>query len=263
MPPKISIAALAALENAGINPQTSQIVGGSSGGFPSTSTFNPPQELYSLDQILINGVLLPLAEMPKTSLMLDTDEKKSPGSDFKTYTSKGLEQKPIEIKLLLFRDAWTRKDWFAEWARISQLIPAKKLDKRNGISVFHPVLAEIGIGSILFTERGAIVRERGQIFSVTLRGLDPKRIKIGGGSKKAVPKVDPIRARGPNGNLITAAEFFTQSLVAQSKPPGDNLSKTNIYPGNVVFPQKTEEPIQSVPPGNQSLEKRLPSIYRK
>jgi hypothetical protein len=255
MPPKISIAALAALENAGINPQTSQIVGGSSGGFPSTSTFNPPQELYSLDQILINGVILPLAEMPKTSLMLDTDEKKSPGSDFKTYTSKGLEQKPIEIKLLLFRDAWTRKDWFAEWARISQLIPAKKLDKRNGISVFHPVLAEIGIGSILFTERGAIVRERGQIFSVTLRGLDPKRIKIGAdGSKKAVQDPELANKQGK----------ASKQYPPNTSPPGVNFSRAPVYPGKVILQSREPSPpISSVPPSDAPLQSRLPPLYQK
>ena len=257
MPPKISIAALAALENAGINPQTSQIVGGSSGGFPSTTLFNPPQELYSLDQILINGVILPLAEMPKTSIELDLDAKKSPGSDWKTYVSKGREQKPVEIKILLFRDQWTRKDWFAEWARISPLIPAAKLENRNGVTVYHPILAEMGITLLLFTERGAIVKEKGQIFSVTIKGLDPKRIKIGG-SKKAVQKKDVLRARAG-----TAEEIFAQKLIAASKPPGDNLKKSNVYPGGVVFPVKTEEPIQSVPPSNTPLSSRLPSIYSK
>ncbi len=257
MPPKISIAALAALENAGINPQTSQIVGGSSGGFPSTTLFNPPQELYSLDQILINGVILPLAEMPKTSIELDLDAKKSPGSDWKTYVSKGREQKPVEIKILLFRDQWTRKDWFAEWARIAPLIPAAKLENRNGVTVYHPILAEMGITSLLFTERGAIVKEKGQIFSVTIKGLDPKRIKIGG-SKKAVPVKEKLRARAG-----TAEDIFAQKLIAESKPPGDNLKKSTLYPGTFVFPVKTEEPIQSVPPSNTPLSSRLPSIYRK
>lgn len=243
----------AALQRAGVNSQTVAVRAAAAGTWPANLTGPAPGRLGPLDQISIAGVLLPLAEMPRTGLKLDVDAKKAPGGDYKSYTSKGLEQEDIEIKLLLFRDLLTGTDWWEEWYKVSPLFPARKLDKRNGVSVYHPSLYEIGTTSILFTARSDIQRQSTQFFTVTLKGLDVRRIKTGGASKKAVQ--DPrIGSRGPDGKFQSAEDQYNK--------PGVNYSGQPRYPGPVVVPKR--EPLQSLP--NQSVPPSpaptLPAIYQ-
>ena len=242
----------AALQRAGVNSQTVAVRAAAAGTWPANLTGPAPGRLGPLDQISIAGVLLPLAEMPRTGLKLDVDAKKAPGGDYKSYTSKGLEQEDIEIKLLLFRDLLTGTDWWEEWYKVSPLFPARKLDKRNGVSVYHPSLYEIGTTSILFTARSNIQRQSAQFFTVTLKGLDVRRIKTGGASKKAVQDKELQSRQGE----------ASQQYPGNSNPPGANYSGQPRYPGPVVVPKR--EPLQSLP--NQSVPPApaptLPTIYQ-
>lgn len=254
--PKISVNALAALEEAGV-PASSVVASGATSGFPSTTTYNAYGELWTFDQIFIWGVILPLAETPKTSLKLKIDKKKAPGSDYETYTSKGLEQEPVEIKLLLWRDR--NVDWFAEWAKIAPKIPERKLDRRNGVTVYHPVLAEIGVTSVVFTGRTTLVRERGQIYSVTLTGYDPKRIRQGTG-KKAVQDKELASRQGK------ASGQFADTTTRNAYPPGKNFTSAPDYPGPVVRQSRGAggypPPSSVAEPANPPLQSRLPPIYQ-
>ena len=147
-------------------------------GFPLPGT----STLYVLDRINILGVDLPLAGPIEGGLELDIEKRKEPGSDYSTYVSHGIDATPIRIRLLLFRDLISKKDWFAEYAKIKDRLVGRFLSTRNAVPVFHPLLNEENINQIVFVKRSMLTQQRGLLFTVTLEGFNPKSLRIGSGA---------------------------------------------------------------------------------
>lgn len=166
-----------------------------SASFPQTTAFPLPGEgLYELDRITILGVQLPLEKMPEGALVLDVDKKKEPGSDYSTFVSQGFDADPIKIVVLLWRDQQTGKDWFAEWDKVKDKIVAKNLNKRNAVSVYHPILHLEGVDSLLIKRKSFPILRKGLFFAIELEGYDPRRVRQGGHSKK-VEQDKTLRSR--------------------------------------------------------------------
>lgn len=161
--------------------------------------FPPPGStvLFALDSIMIKGVTLPLDGLPEGGTSLVVEKKKADGSDFSTYTSHGLEGDPVRIRIQLWVDQATGKDWFAQFDKVRSALIQKTLSKRNAIPVYHPFLAAEGIDSIIFTKRSLPVRLRGLIFAVQLEGLDARtaRIGSGGSASKKVEQDKQLQTR--------------------------------------------------------------------
>lgn len=155
-------------------------------GFPLPGTAT----LYVLDRVNILGVDLPLAGPIEGGLELDIEKRKEPGSDYSSYVSHGIDATPIRIRLLLFRDLTSGKDWFAEYAKVKDRLVGRFLSTRNAVSVYHPLLNEEGINQIVFVKRGMLTQQRGLLFTVTLEGFNPKALRIGSGGSSAKVKQD-------------------------------------------------------------------------
>ncbi len=112
-------------------------------------TFEFPDS-NSLDRILIDGVAMLLREMPR------------------------IDGEQVTLVLRLFKNDC--EDWLTNWDKIRDRIPAKSLDQSGYLPVSHPVLSSYGIPALLFTERRFPVREEGECYSVTLKGVPPKRM---------------------------------------------------------------------------------------
>jgi hypothetical protein len=114
-------------------------------------TFEFPDS-NSLDHILIDGVAMPLRDMPR------------------------IDGEQVTLVLRLFKN--DHEDWLANWAKIRDRIPAKSLDLSGYLPVSHPVLSSYGIPALLFTERRFPLRDDGDCYSVTIKGIVPKRVTV-------------------------------------------------------------------------------------
>lgn len=164
---------------------------------PSFTKFPLPGSgtLFALDAVSIKGVVLPLDGLPEGGTSLVVERKKADGSDYATYTSHGLEGDPVRIRLQLWVDMATGKDWFAELDKVVDAMIQKTLSKRNAIPVYHPFLAREGVDSVIFTKRSLPVRLRGLIFAVQLEGLDARTARIGSGGSKKVAQDKQLQTR--------------------------------------------------------------------
>lgn len=163
--------------------------------FPQTNGFpQPGPGLYEVDRITILGVTLPLAKSPEGALELDVDKKKEPGSDFATYVGQGLDSSEIKITIRLWREPGG-KDWWVEWEKIRDKLIAKKLSKRNAVTVYHPILHAEGVDSLIITRRTFPQQEKGLFYTVELSGRDPRRINIGSNSTKKVQQDKELKSR--------------------------------------------------------------------
>jgi hypothetical protein len=134
-----------------------------------------------LDRIEILGKTLPLNSPIDTGTVLDVEKRKQPGSDYSSYVSHGIDSMPITIELLLFKDLTSGRDWYSDYETIRPQLVPRFLSQRNAVPVYHPFLNLEGINSIIFTERSIPKRSHGNFFVVTLRGYNPKTLRIGNG----------------------------------------------------------------------------------
>lgn len=183
-------------------------------------------QLHPIDFITIMGVDLPLAEMPSGGLSLDIDKRKEPGSDYSRYVSQGKDSETIKIKILLFRDEWTGKDWWDNWGLIKDRLIAEKFDKRNAVSVAHPFLQLDGIDSILFTKRPLYEHDKGLMFTVALEGRDIRYTrglgsgKKTGGKSKTVTQDPSLSTRSGSAAPASSGNIKTPAGKAANKPGG-------------------------------------------
>jgi len=158
---------------------------------PGTATLHP------LDRVRILNYVLPLARPIETGIELDIEKRKEPGSDYSAFVSHGIDAIPVKITLSLFKDLTSGKDWMSDYLRIKDRLVARRLSRRNAVSVYHPFLDMHGINEIVFVKQSIPSHDRGLIFHVTLEGYNPKVLRIGSGA--ATTKLEQDRL------LITAA----------------------------------------------------------
>jgi hypothetical protein len=212
--------------------------------------------LYILDCITILGVQLPLARPIEASTELDIEKRKSPGTDYSTYVSHGLDSSPIRISLLLFRDITSGinfdtvnrdnkqegKDWIAAYETIRERLISRNLSKRNTVTVYHPFLDMEGINEIIFTKRSSMKQQRGMLFTVDLEGFNPKTTRIGGGLSGAAA-LKFKNATGLKGNAFDLTPEKSKSVDIDkqnaSRPAARQLPKNTVGPSQVgrAFPR--------------------------
>lgn len=176
---------------------------------PGTATLSP------LDRIIILGYLLPLARPIDGGLELDIEKRKEPGSDYSSYVSHGIDATKIEITLLLFRDLYSGKDWFANYDAVKDRLVPRFLAQRNAVPVYHPLLDYEGINSLIFVRRGMLQQQRGQFFTVSLSAYNPKALRIGSGSSSKKVEQGKLNSRA-------TARQSPQNVVT---PSANNLGK--------------------------------------
>lgn len=169
---------------------------------PSSS--QGPGTLSDIDQIVILGVALPLAEMPSGGIELSIDKKKSPGSDYHVLTGKGYEPRPIRIVLRLWRDLRSGIDWFEVYGQVHGALMPRAIDKRNAVSVYHPFLAMAGVNSIIVTKRGFPRHEGRQFFTLEIEGEDPNKVKFGKGGTKRAKNDTELKSKAQKARDTTA-----------------------------------------------------------
>lgn len=190
-----------------------------------------------LDRVEILGKTLPLNSPIDTGTVLDVEKRKQPGSDYSSYVSHGIDTMPITIELLLFKDLTSGRDWYADYESIrAQLVP-RFLSQRNAVPVYHPFLNLEGINQIIFTERSLPRRSHGNFFVVTLRGFNPKTLRIGSGSDGGNSRITQ------DTNLTSRAS--TVDAQGQSKSVGVNNQNTQRptarqAPSNVRTPSQNQ-----------------------
>jgi hypothetical protein len=204
--------------------------------------------LYILDCITILGVQLPLARPIEASTELDIEKRKSPGTDYSTYVSHGLDSSPIRISLRLFRDLTGQqkdqpgKDWIAAYETIRERLISRNLSKRNAITVYHPFLDMEGINEIIFTKRSSLKQERGMMFTVDLEGFNPKTTRIGGGLSGAAA-LKFKNATGLKGNAFDLTPEKSKSVDINKqdakRPAAKQLPSSTVGPSQVgrAFPR--------------------------
>ncbi len=190
-----------------------------------------------LDRVEILGKTLPLNSPIDTGTVLDVEKRKQPGSDYSSYVSHGIDTMPITIELLLFKDLTSGRDWYADYESIrAQLVP-RFLSQRNAVPVYHPFLNLEGINQIIFTERSIPRRSHGNFFVVTLRGFNPKTLRIGNGNGNAKIVQDSAQT-----SRASATDEFGQP---KSKAVGVNNQNTQRptarqAPSNVKTPSQNQ-----------------------
>lgn len=175
---------------------------------PGTST------LYYLDYIVINTTPIPLDGMPEGGKVLDIEKRKSPGSDYSSYVSHGIDTTPIKIKLMLFYDLTSKKDWWTNYNAIKQFLCAPKLDERYAIPVFHPFLDDAGINSLIFVGTPMPQQKRGQIFTVSLEAYNPVGLRVGSGKSNSSVQDTKTIAEPPAQNQSSGVANHNQSTAA-------------------------------------------------
>lgn len=153
-------------------------------------------KLHPLDAVVLKGVTLPLDRPIEAGTELDVEKRKSPGNDWSTYVSHGLDSSPIRIGLRLFRDIYSGKDWYADFLKIRDSLVAKFLSRRNAVSVYHPFLDEAGVNQIIVTKMSIPKRSSGLFFVVELEGFNPKTLRIGSGAGGTSKKVQQDKELG-------------------------------------------------------------------
>lgn len=186
-----------------------------------------PFTIANYDGIILGGVLLPLlAGSLRGGLSLNVEHRKAKGSNFKKYTSQGLDQEPVSFTLNLFIDRSKNPplDWRDEFEKIeSRLIPVKTLDARNAIPVYHPSYAGRGIVAIVTTKLGILQPVAVDRWTVDVAALDVRSVSnTQGKATKAVVAQDSIHYSGTTGPA---------TVVSPAAHAKNSTGKSRTYPG--------------------------------
>lgn len=186
-----------------------------------------PFTIANYDGIILGGVLLPLlAGSLRGGLSLNVEHRKARGSNFKKYTSQGLDQEPVSFTLNLFIDRSKNPplDWRDEFEKIeSRLIPVKTLDARNAIPVYHPSYAGRGIVAIVTTKLGILQPVAVDRWTVDVAALDVRSVSnTQGKATKAVVAQDSIHYSGTTGPA---------TVVSPAAHAKNSTGKSRTYPG--------------------------------
>jgi hypothetical protein len=186
-----------------------------------------PFTIANYDGIIIGGVLLPLVTGSlRGGLSLNVEHRKAKGTNFKRYTSQGLDQEPVSFTLNLFIDRSKSPplDWRDEFERVeSRLIPVKTLDARNAIDVYHPSYAGRGINAIVTTKLGILQPVAVDRWTVDVSALDVRSVSnTQGKATKAVVAQDSIHYSGTTGPA---------TVVSPASHAKNITGRSRTYPG--------------------------------
>lgn len=210
---------------------------------PTTSTYPRTDQFFgagstlasSYDLIVIGGNSMPLAGSPDGGTTLEIDRQKGAGRDWETLRSKGYTAVPTRFTLMLFRDMLSGVDWLSIYDQVVRdLLMPRKIDKRNAISIYNPLLSGDGIVQFISEHRGTPKHVGRQIFHVEVQGIDLRFSK----DQSAVGKVKP-----PPG-LVSGPLALSQGGKNYQPTPQDVGGGTAGVDYNVADPNQ----LQSVTP---------------
>ena len=202
------------------------------GAFPSTSGSESqlqPFTIANYDGIILGGVLLPLlAGSLRGGLKLDVEQRKAKGTNFRKYTSQGLDQEPVSFTLNLFIDRSKNPplDWRDEFERVEDRLIPRPLDARNAIDVYHPSYAGRGIKQIVTIALGILQPVAVDRWTVEVSALDVRSVSnTQGKATKAVVAQDPLRTSG----TVSPATVVSPAAHARSI-----TGRSRTYPGTLT-----------------------------
>lgn len=188
-------------------------------------------DLPEWDSIIINNTQLPIDGVPRYAKHLERDKKKGPGKDNHKLTAKGVKALTIHITLKLWVDIGNGSENYLEkFRRLLPTICPPRYDRRYAIPVYHPVLAEYGVTSILFTNTPTPQHVGNRVFHVELEGENGADVK-NGASTATVKK--------PNTNALSAQPALRGGkfgTVVQTIPRVDGTSVTTAWQGRINTP---------------------------
>lgn len=200
------------------------------GAFPSASGSESqlqPFTIANYDGIILGGVLLPLlAGSLRGGLKLDVEQRKAKGTNFRKYTSQGLDQEPVSFTINLFIDRSKNPplDWRDEFEKIEDRLIPRPLDARNAIDVYHPSYAGRGIKQIVTIALGILQPVAVDRWTVEVSALDVRSVSnTQGKATKAVVAQDSIHTSGTTGPAtVVSPASHARSITGRSR----------TYPGN-------------------------------
>lgn len=203
--------------------------------YPDLSIWDGPgsSRISPYDLIVFNGIAMPLVKL-KSGTRLEIDKHKGRGHDWQTLISKGYMAVETHITIALFVDTISGMDWMSRYdIQVRDMLMPRRIDLRDAIKVFNPLLSGDGISQILMESRGLPEHVGKQIFHVDLVGWDIRfasQQKNGNVVKKTRP-APGLRAQ-PNA-LRNAVEAGNNSAapslgLAGGEPTGPNQ---NFTPG--------------------------------
>ena len=208
-------------------PKITNALGGFSVTTGDSESELSPFAVANYDGIIIDGTLLPIVTGSlRGGLSLNVEQRKAKGTNFKKYTSQGLDQEPVSFTLNLYIDR-SRKppfDYRVPFEFIEpRLIPVKTLDARNAIPIYHPSLAGRGIVAIVTTKLGILQPVAVDRWTVEVSALDVRSVSnTQGKATKAVVAQDSIHYSGTTGPA---------TVVSPAAHAKNITGRSRTYPG--------------------------------
>lgn len=185
-----------------------------------------PASYYTLT---VDGRALPgIVEFPGLRKGRKLDEKGTPGSEGGSLTDKGRNLADVEVKVKLWKP-----EHFAAWYPLQQRYFSvdRPLNRRDVVTVVHPVLYLAGITRLYFFETGPLTPDTSVVgmYSISLKAKEfSPKTTIGNGTRKPKPKADFKSLKGAytssnlNPEAAQAAAQYREKLLqdAASAVPG-------------------------------------------
>lgn len=105
----------------------------------------PKSDPVAWDNVIVADRALPcLREYPKAKPGRKLDAKSAPGSSGGRIVDKGYDLAKVSVTVFL----WT-EDHFRVWGELLEVIQPRAGRRRDAVSIYHPALESVGVGSIV------------------------------------------------------------------------------------------------------------------
>lgn len=185
--------------------------------------FDPPSWHYnakSYQQIIIDGVFVPgicmLQEVKLSNIIKDNKKKGASGSQ---PIIEGFGRVKFDFKSILVTGAQELQ----MGTFVSRYYTGLDPKQTNSLTIYHPMLAEIGVTNILFEDMKQHIAQPGGVKEYTFTCVSVDK-PVEGVSKKATPKKLVPQANLSNTPTI---DIKTQQLPAAGKPSEQLLQNLN------------------------------------
>lgn len=173
----------------------------------------PGDRDYQVDWVSIGGQKSPgIATVKGGASLRDWEQRKGYGLSGASSVYTGDSLSDFEIEFKIWDNADLRGSMFTEWYLFAQVLRKVPRGKRpKSFTIFHPMLAEVGITRAVVTKVGQFSQDKDGIFTKTVNFLEYREpTPILAKPKGAIPN-----AAEPPADATSAADLQIQALRAQ------------------------------------------------
>ena len=168
---------------------------------------------YQLDWISLGGEKSPgIATIKNAASLRDWEQRKGYGLSGASSVYTGDSLSDFEIEFKIWDNSELRGSMFRAWYVFAQVLRKVPRGKRpKALTIFHPLLAEIGITRAVVREVGQFTQDKDGIFTKPVKFLEYREpLPILAKPKGAIPN-----AAEPPADATSAADLQIQALRTQ------------------------------------------------